>query len=392
MLVLESEKIEQVPLTDDVKVLCDVNWIRSTVSEDLDNAAPAIKIIDLYSGCGGMTLGIKEALKANGYNTAIKLAVDTDAPALEIYKTNFGGDRDAIKNMDINELVSINIGQKPDERERKTQSTYKGVQILVAGPPCQGHSNLNNHTRRSDPRNNLYLNAIRFVELIRPKIAIIENVSTVIHDKDGVVQKADEALKNLGYTIHSQILDASKYGLAQSRKRHFQIAILKKGIDVDLSELVQESSKLSDYIKDIVNEHTIKEGIFHSPSITQKINKARIELLFENNLYDLPDEFRPDCHKLKSHSYKSCYGRMRWDKPAQTITSGFGSMGQGRYIHPLQKRVITPHEAARIQGFPDFFKFTDVAKRGDLHTMIANAVPPKLVAIILDSLIKKNAL
>jgi DNA (cytosine-5)-methyltransferase 1 len=392
MLVLENEKIEQLPLTNEVKVLCDVNWVRSTVSADLENAAPAVKIIDLYSGCGGMTLGIKEALKANGYKTEIQLAVDTDAPALKIYKTNFGGNADAIKNIDINELVSINIGQKLDERELKTQSIFKGVQILVAGPPCQGHSNLNNHTRRSDPRNNLYLNAIRFVELIRPKIAIIENVSTVIHDKDSVVQRADEALRNLGYTIHSQILDASKYGLAQSRKRHFQIAILKKGIEVDLSGFIQEPTKLSEYIKDILNEHTVKEGIFYAPSITQKINKERIELLFKNNLYDLPDEFRPNCHKLKNHSYKSCYGRMRWDKPAQTITSGFGSMGQGRYVHPLQKRVITPHEAARIQGFPDFFKFTDVTKRGDLHTMIANAVPPKLVAIIIDSLIKKNAL
>src|SRR5690606_5320498 len=112
---------------------------------------------------------------------------------------------------------------------------------------------------------------------------------------------------------------------------------------------------ISEYIGDILEEHTQKKGIFFTASTTKKINKKRIDYLFENNLWDLPDSQRPDCHKEKSHSYKSCYGRLRWDKPAQTLTSGFGSMGQGRYVHPLQRRVITPHEAARIQGFPDFF-------------------------------------
>ena len=72
------------------------------------------------------------------------------------------------------------------------------------------------------------------------------------------------------------------------------------------------------------------------------------------------------------------YGRLRWDLPAQTITSGFGSIGQGRYMHPTQARALTPHEAARIQGFPDYFEFATVSKRADLATMIGNAVPPAL--------------
>ncbi|MEN8220818.1 MAG: DNA cytosine methyltransferase [Pseudomonadota bacterium] len=109
-------------------------------------------------------------------------------------------------------------------------------------------------------------------------------------------------------------------------------------------------------------------------------------------MYNLPDLVRPSCHKNKNHSYKSCYGRLYWDKPAQTITSGFGSMGQGRYIHPLRKRVITPHEAARIQGFPDFFDFSMVNLRGDLHGMIANAVPPKITAMIINSLLDNKIL
>ena len=391
MLVLEQENNEIVTLISNGG-LCDFDWIRRKTAPQINGEKRSIGIIDLYSGCGGMTLGIRAALEFNGYSAEIRLAVDTDAAALEVYNRNFGTTNATVKNIDINELVSIGIGKEIDERELRIQALYKDVEILVAGPPCQGHSNLNNHTRRSDPRNNLYLNAIRFIELIMPKIAIIENVSTVIHDKDGVVQKAETALKGLGYTIYSQVLDASKFGIAQSRKRHFQIAVLKDGIDIEFNSYLSKRVRLSEYIGDICDEHKISDDIFYSPSITQKTNRQRMELLFDKNLYDLPNEFRPNCHKLKNHSYKSCYGRLHWDKPAQTITSGFGSMGQGRYIHPAQKRVITPHEAARIQGFPDFFKFNSATKRGDLHTMIANAVPPKLIAIIVDSLIKKGAL
>ena len=72
------------------------------------------------------------------------------------------------------------------------------------------------------------------------------------------------------------------------------------------------------------------------------------------------------------------YGRLNWQLPAQTITSGFGSIGQGRYMHPSLARALTPHEAARIQGFPDYFDFSAVVKRAGLATMIGNAVPPAL--------------
>jgi len=72
------------------------------------------------------------------------------------------------------------------------------------------------------------------------------------------------------------------------------------------------------------------------------------------------------------------YGRLSYDLPAATITGGFGSPGQGRFIHPTQRRTLTPHEAARLQFFPDWFKFSDVATRTALAKMIGNAVPMKL--------------
>jgi DNA (cytosine-5)-methyltransferase 1 len=104
--------------------------------------------------------------------------------------------------------------------------------------------------------------------------------------------------------------------------------------------------------------------------------------IFEKNEYNLPDHLRPDCHRLKSHSYKSVFGRMHWDQPAQTITSGFTSMGQGRFVHPKEQRTLTPHEAARLQFIPDFLRFDDGIGRTTLAEMIGNALPAKLTYVI----------
>ena len=117
------------------------------------------------------------------------------------------------------------------------------------------------------------------------------------------------------------------------------------------------------------------------PSRMSDDNQSRVEWLFgAPDQYDLPNDRRPPCHQ-GDHSYVSMYGRLKWEEPAQTITSGFGSMGQGRYVHPSRKRTLTPHEAARIQFFPDWFDFTAgglVTGRGTWATMIGNSVPPKL--------------
>jgi DNA (cytosine-5)-methyltransferase 1 len=126
---------------------------------------------------------------------------------------------------------------------------------------------------------------------------------------------------------------------------------------------------------------------FDRASTPSTDNARRIRLLVENDWDNLPNEHRPDCHRLpkvgaagetREHSYKSMYGRLRWDDPAQTVTSGYGSMGQGRYVHPSEPRTLTPHEAARLQFFPDFFAFSAARRRKDWATMIGNAAPMKL--------------
>jgi DNA (cytosine-5)-methyltransferase 1 len=101
----------------------------------------------------------------------------------------------------------------------------------------------------------------------------------------------------------------------------------------------------------------------------------------------VPYERRPDCHRNGGHTYKSVYGRLHWDRPAQTITTGFSSVGQGRFVHPRRPRTITPHEAARLQFIPDFFRFGSAA-RGELTTMIGNAVPPRATFAMVLALLR----
>jgi DNA (cytosine-5)-methyltransferase 1 len=117
------------------------------------------------------------------------------------------------------------------------------------------------------------------------------------------------------------------------------------------------------------------------------VSKRRVDWLYDNNEYDLPNRMRPACHKYKNHSYNAVYGRLYWEQPAWTITTGFQVMGQGRFLHPQQRRVITSHEAARLQFFPDFFAFR-ASNRKYYAKMIGNAVPPKLAYLLALELLR----
>lgn len=116
---------------------------------------------------------------------------------------------------------------------------------------------------------------------------------------------------------------------------------------------------------------------FDTAPIPSSENRKRIDWLFENDAHNLDNSERPLCHR-DGTTYTAVYGRMHADRPAPTITTGIGTPGQGRFIHPLRPRLVTPHEAARIQGFPDGYGFLEKdrpAKRKDLAKWIGDAVP-----------------
>jgi DNA (cytosine-5)-methyltransferase 1 len=337
---------------------------------------PAIRIADLFCGCGGLSLGLREACWSVGRPILAALAVDHDPDALKVYTSNFSPLQSSGEDLEI--LLDRDLGSLPSAREQCLLGKIGHIEILVAGPPCQGHSDLNNQTRRKDPRNQLYEKVGRFVELAQPTHVLIENVPGVVHDSKNVLSRTAGHLESLGYDVDVAVVDLSQLGVPQRRKRHILVASLTGPICI-ASVLKKHEVPLRSVewaISDL--ESRSAEGLFDMASNSSKENLERMHYLIRNNEYNLPNSLRPICHRNDVHSYKSMYGRLSWTEPAQTITSGFGSPGQGRFIHPSQARVLTPREAARLQFFPDSFSFSAIQKRGPLAQLIGNAVPMKL--------------
>ena len=371
------------------KEVCSLTWVRRKSWPDIEHdLCEPLRIVDLFSGCGGLTLGAWEAARIHGRKLDIRLAIDVSTDSINVYKANFKTTENIARQADIKSSLPGYFGSRLGRAEHNLQDEVGNVDLIVAGPPCQGHSDLNNSTRRRDPRNELYLKVIRSVELFNPKAIIIENVPTVIHDKENVVQRSLISLQALGYNVTSTVINAYDLGLPQHRKRHVLCAVKNTQFNaVDcFSSIRYKKTSVSDYLAGLEDESSSKEGIYYAPSRMSESNQERVAYLFKNKAYNLPNSLRPICHRDKDHSYVSMYGRLRWDQPAQTITSGFGSMGQGRYVHPHRRRTLTPHEAARLQGFPEFCDFSIVKKRTILQEMIGNAVPPRLAAILVSEL------
>ena len=337
-----------------------------------------IRCADLFSGPGLMSLGVWEACRALGFEFEVAVAFERWDPAADVFEANFGS---VCERGDIRKSLDGVLGRRPTKSEQALKKRVSTIDIAVGGPPCQGHSSLNNHTRRKDPRNALYDRMARFAEVIGPRYLIVENVSDVVRDKSHVVARTITALERLGYKVSQGTIDLSKFGIPQRRKRNFLVASLEKLWEFErLSAYERPPRSVRWAIEDLSKCKT--NGGLHSDSIASEENQKRIEYLFRHKRYDLPDGLRPDCHRYKEHTYGSVYGRMHWDLPAQTITSGFTSMGQGRFVHPAARRTITPHEAARLQFIPDFFAFDPRMARTELSQVIGNAVPPKITYIL----------
>lgn len=364
---------------EELAALADASFLQRSDWPSSPSRGATIRSVDLFSGCGIMTLGAWDAARAAGLRFEPVAALDINVAAAGVYKRNFP--MAAVRTVPVESVLNAELGQPASDEEKHFLSGIGEVELLVGGPPCQGHSSLNNHTRRNDPKNRLYERMARFAELARPRHIIIENVSAVLHDRGRVVEQTISSLLHLGYAVDHGIAEVSSIGVPQQRRRHVLVASLTRLPNVrhTLAEFARQPRTVRWAIKDLLkNKHDTTIDTVTSPS---RSNQKRIDWLFMNDEHLLPNRLRPDCHKLKKHSYKSVYGRMYWDRPCQTITTGFTSMGQGRYVHPAEPRTITPHEAARLQFIPDFFDFGDQIGRTSLSEMIGNAVPTKLTYV-----------
>lgn len=360
--------------------------LHRSVRPAFDSGIRATRVVDLFAGCGGITLGLAQACRSADRAIQIALAVDFEPLATRVYRENFPF-AERVETAPVETFFDGELGEDATFVEQRTRASVAGVDVLVGGPPCQGHSNLNNHTRRTDEKNALYLRVARAAEILRPRLVMIENVPSVLRDRHngvGVVERAVEHLQRIGYRTDHRVVALARLGVAQTRQRHLLLATAEgEPAPADLFDAVEASALRHDLrwaIGDLTD--TASASMLDLVPQAAPTNIQRMQYLLDNDLYDLPNDLRPACQQ-GSHSYKSMYGRLRWDQPAQTITSGYGSIGQGRYMHPDRTRALTAHEAARIQGFPDYFDFSACPTRSALATMIGNAVPPQLGAAIL---------
>lgn len=383
-------------------------WITRVINEMLSSGAThplractrpeynaddeALRIVDLFAGCGGLTLGAAQAASKNGRRPEIALAVDFEPLATGVYARNFPSAA-RVESAPVEEFFDGEPGAPVTLAERRIKAFTGSIDLLLGGPPCQGHSNLNNHTRRVDEKNGLYLRMVRATEVLRPRFVLIENVPAVLndrHDGEGVVSRATRHLTGLGYQVADAVVDLTAMGIAQRRRRHVLIAIEPDCPASPTSLFESIGSKAARDLRWAIGDlvDIASDDPMDRPPQAKGPNLRRMQYLLDRDEYDLPNELRPKCHQGE-HSYKSMYGRLKWDEPAQTITSGFGSIGQGRYMHPERARALTAHEAARIQGFPDYFDFSSCPTRSALAKMIGNAVPPALAASLIGTYLSK---
>ena len=370
-------------------------WLRSYLSgvvpQTLSTAEDrALRTVDLFCGAGGFALSVRQLAAETGHTVVNELAVDVDEAALAVFSANH---RTGIAwPRSVASLVDFRIrghgrdarfAYPPEILNEAVAGAVGNVDLITAGPPCQGHSNLNNRSRRDDRRNRLFLTVPAFAIAAGARAVAIENVPAVVHARDAVVDAARRLFEDAGYKVDAGVIAAGELGWPQTRQRYFLVARRSAPplpLDSLTRELRAEPRSVWWAIRDLENDTSDDDPMTTLSNLSDE-NAARIQFLFENDQLDLPPAERPDCHR-DGTTYQAVYGRMDRERPAPTITTGFMSPGRGRFIHPTRPRTLTPREAARLQGFPDTYRFVldpnAPPTRHQLGKWIGDAVPMPL--------------
>lgn len=353
---------------------------------------PSVRSVELFCGSGGLALGFGEACRDIGSTLESEAAVDTDMSALEVYQANNRTKMVQRKPISATEIAWGTFSGKaaaarwtdlPYLTNESWEDLRGRVDVVLAGPPCQGHSNLNNHSRRTDNRNKLYFTVPMVAIALEAEIVVIENVPAVQHDSSQVVETTRQLLKEAGYYVESGTVSAIRFGWPQTRQRFFMVARRSRP-PLPIAAVQQSFDDGSRHdvmwaISDLMAQPLDQRLHLHTELSEE--NQRRIGFLFDHDLYDLPTSERPECHR-DGTTYNAVYGRLHPDRPSPTITTGFLTPGRGRYIHPFLRRTLTPHEAARLQGFPDAYNFfpnpNNPATKVNLTKWIGDAVPMPL--------------
>lgn len=345
-----------------------------------------MKIIDLFSGVGGLSLGFE----MEGFESVV--AIDFWDDAIKTYNHNR---KDKVG-------VSMDVTQFNDELLPTILKEHK-IDGIIGGPPCQGFSTarLSNATEKigkiNESRNHLYLEFFRTVNLVRPKFFLIENVRGLVSaNKGAFVKDIIERFGGIGYNVSYKILNASDYGVPQNRQRVFFIGLLEG--DFEFPEKFDYKVSSKEAIMDLIhsNEEAIQKYSTPSQNEYQKLMRngkktvknhevtvhseqtTNVISMVPNggNIKSLPPEY------WNIRKYNKAFQRMNSEQPSNTIDTGHRN-----YFHYEANRIPTARESARIQSFPDSFEF--LGTKGSQYKQVGNAVPP-LLAKVLAEQIKKH--
>lgn len=369
---------------------CTADAFRDWCQERLDDGTRLA--VDLFSGAGGLSLG----LEAAGWTVAA--AVDSDGKALQTHRHNFAG-------------LTVTTDLSDPDRRQALVDALEGVPIdLVAGgPPCQPFSRAGRSKIRSlveagqrdehDHRRELWRAFLDVALAIRPRAVLMENVPDMaLGDGFAVVRIMTDRLERAGYNVDFRLVDASRYGVPQHRKRLILLA-RRDAADFDWPTPCSTVTTLRDAIVDLpdLGDSTGgRELTYRGPRrptefaasmrngappglvwdhMTRPVRDDDREifgLMNSTTLYaNIPARYR----RYKVESFDDKYKKLDWDSVSRSITAHIAKDGYW-YIHPEQLRTLTVREAARIQTFPDRFRFAGT--RSDAFRQIGNAVPPAL--------------
>jgi len=322
--------------------------------------------IDLFSGCGGLSRGLKDA----GFQ--VLGAVELDGKARETYTLN---------HEDV-PLVGSDIRKISAAQLLRSCGLKRGQLDLMAGcPPCQGFSTLrarNGRTESPDARNELIDDFARLAIALRPKMVMMENVPALAR-----YEKFVNFVKNLelvGYQVSVRILDVSHFGVPQRRKRLI-LSASRLGLP-KLATAMESRKTVRAAIGHLMKSGESGDTLHDFPT---KNRSARVQAMIEaipkdgGSRHSLPSSMRLSCH-TKTSGFNDVYGRMKWDDVSPTITSGCSNPSKGRFIHPFENRPITLREAALLQGFPSDYRFKISHGKEAIALMIGNALPPAFIA------------
>ena len=344
-------------------------------------------VIDLFAGVGGMSLGFE----MSGFD--VLLANEYDKSIAEAYIANHKNTK-----MIIGDITSLDL--------KKTFGSYRGkVDVVIGGPPCQGFSQKGQRKTIHDERNFLFKYYVSVVELVKPKYFVMENVPNLLTAEGGYFRKEiEELFNNMGYSLQYGVLNASDYGVPQNRRRAVIIGKLggkAPSLPIPQNKVVTIWDAISD-LAYLESGEGADEQKYEMPAESEyeKLLRKDSNTLFNHvatkhsplaleRLSLIPPnagrEVLPKEHLTKS-IYSGTWTRMRKDEISVTITTRFDTPSSGKFTHPFLNRAITVREAARIQSFPDTFRF--IGNKGSQMKQVGNAVPPLLAAAIAEVIMK----